>query len=239
MAGEWIKLECATPDKPEVMRAARRLGVERDLVFGKLVRMWGWFDRNSVDGLVDGAVSTDVDALVGLEGFASALMYVGWLHCDDDAEYVSLPNFDRHNGETAKKRALKNKRQANWRAKTVDTNESTHASTREEKRRNNSTTAQPGRNVYPEEFESAWAEYPKRHGDNPKSRAFKAWNARLKEGHTAEEMTEGVRRYAQWCEATGKTGLETVKQAATFFGPDKGFTEAWETQAQRPRGVVV
>lgn len=101
------------------------------------------------------------------------------------------------------------------------------------------TTAHSGRAPYPEEFEQAWGEYPKRHGDNPKNRAFKAWNARLREGHTATEMTEGVRRYAQWCEATGKVGEETVKQAATFFGRDKGFAEPWETKPQRKRGVVV
>jgi hypothetical protein len=101
------------------------------------------------------------------------------------------------------------------------------------------TTARSGRAAYPDEFESAWREYPRRHGDNPKKRAFKAWNARLREGHTAEEMSDGIRRYAAWCEATGKLGQETVKQAATFLGPDKGFTEEWPTRPERQRRTVV
>lgn len=138
MAGEWIKVEITTPDKPELMKAARILGVDRDLVFGKLVRLWGWFDKNSVDGRVDGVVSTDVDRLVDMDGFCEALKSVGWLEYDDDAEIVTLPNFDVHNGETAKQRASRNKRQAKWRENVdggVDKGASTKASTREEKRR--------------------------------------------------------------------------------------------------------
>lgn len=69
--------------------------------------------------------------------------------------------------------------------------------------------------------------YPKRSGDQPWTRARKAIHARLGEGHTAEELVAGVGRYAAWCRATGKVGAETVKMAATFFGPDKPFLEPW------------
>ena len=44
MAGAWIKVEGATADKPEVLKVARILGVNRDEVLGKLVRLWFWFD---------------------------------------------------------------------------------------------------------------------------------------------------------------------------------------------------
>lgn len=142
MAGEWIKLEHATEDKPEVLRMARRLKLDRDLVLGKLVRFWCWLDANCVDGVVDGVVSTDVDALVSQDGFAAALEAVGWLECDDTHECIRIPNFDDHNSESAKKRALKGKRQTSWRRKRdasvdgpVDAPPSTPASTREEKRR--------------------------------------------------------------------------------------------------------
>ena len=142
MAGEWIKLERGTAEKPEIMKLARELKIDRDLVLGKLVRLWCWFDANSVDGRVDGVASTDVDALVTLPGFAAALKNVGWLDFDDEAEIVSVPNFSRHNGESAKKRALKNARQTRWRRERaaqvdddVDAPASTNASTREEKRR--------------------------------------------------------------------------------------------------------
>lgn len=153
MAGDWIKVATATPDKPEVIRAARLLGVDRDLVLGKLVRMWAWFDANSVDGVVDGVVSTDVDAVVALDGFTSVVASVGWVKFDDDAERVSLPNFGDHNGETAKKRALKAKRQEKWRRNSVDGGASTGASTREEKRREEKKEKQARAHALPDDFQ--------------------------------------------------------------------------------------
>ncbi|MFW5453530.1 hypothetical protein [Thioalkalivibrio sulfidiphilus] len=102
-----------------------------------------------------------------------------------------------------------------------------------------SNTARPSKRKateYPPEFETAWAAYPKRAGDNPKRRAFRAWSARAKEGHTADEMLAGVNRYAEFCRATGKVGTETVKQAATFFGPDLAFLEDWAAPAEPRAG---
>jgi hypothetical protein len=83
------------------------------------------------------------------------------------------------------------------------------------------------RGGYTPEFEEAWGFYPKRAGGNNKADAFKAWNARLKDGHTAEVMTAGVVRYATYCRAAGKQNTEFVKQASTFFGPSLHFTEPW------------
>lgn len=89
------------------------------------------------------------------------------------------------------------------------------------------------REPFSTDFESAWAIYPKRDGSNPKGEAFSAWNARLREGHTAEEMLQGVRRYHSWCDARGKTGTETVMQAKRFFGPGKEFTGPWPIAAPK------
>ncbi|HCT5924701.1 TPA: DNA-binding protein [Klebsiella pneumoniae] len=80
---------------------------------------------------------------------------------------------------------------------------------------------------YPEEFELAWREYPKRAGVNSKVDAFKAWTARIKSGATAQELTDGVRRYADYVTAAGKLNTEYVKQASTFFGPSKHYEELW------------
>ena len=115
MAGDWVKVEVATPEKPEVRRLARLLGMERYAVFGRLVKFWSWADANSVDGRVDGVASSDVDDVVEAAGFAEALRKVGWLEFDDDAEMVRVPNFDRHSGKSAKNRALKADRQRRYR----------------------------------------------------------------------------------------------------------------------------
>ncbi|CTU23175.1 phage replisome organizer [Escherichia coli] len=89
-------------------------------------------------------------------------------------------------------------------------------------------TGQPvGRVDYPDVFEQVWREYPLRAGANPKKSAFSAWKARLREGVPPEAMLDGVRRYARYLAATGKTGTEFVQRATTFFGPDRNFENPW------------
>ena len=80
---------------------------------------------------------------------------------------------------------------------------------------------------YPSEFENCWVNYPARAGGNPKRDAFKAWGARLKEGHNAADLLAGTRRYSEFCDATGKRKTEFVMQAARFFGQSKPFLELW------------
>lgn len=70
--------------------------------------------------------------------------------------------------------------------------------------------------------------YPKRAGGYNWPKALKAYIARRKEGHSVEEIQAGTVRYAKFCEATKAAGTQYVKQAVTFYGPDKHFLEAWE-----------
>ena len=88
---------------------------------------------------------------------------------------------------------------------------------------------------FPPEFIAVWEAYPKRNGDNRKVAAYRAWHARIDEGHSAAEILAGTQRYAVWCVATGKTNTEYVKQAVTFFGREKCFLEAWDLPATPPR----
>ncbi|EEV8078846.1 helix-turn-helix domain-containing protein [Escherichia coli] len=94
-----------------------------------------------------------------------------------------------------------------------------------------SAPARSARQEYSPEFEQAWQEYPKRAGGNSKSAAFKAWKARIREGVTPETMLDGVKRYAAWVRVSGNTGTQFVKQASTFFGPDRHFEESWQQPA--------
>ena len=94
-----------------------------------------------------------------------------------------------------------------------------------------SVRVRSNRPEYSPEFEQAWLAYPKRAGGNSKSAAFKAWKARLNDGVNSETMLEGVKRYAGWVSAMGNSGTQFVKQAVTFFGPDRHFEESWEVPA--------
>jgi hypothetical protein len=111
----WIPIDHATPEKPEVLKLARILGVSTDDVIGKLIRFWIWVDKNSVDGVVD-AVDADVDVYMRLHGFAKALENAGWLIIDNENEKITVPNFEERSGKTEKARSLKTQRQARYRA---------------------------------------------------------------------------------------------------------------------------
>lgn len=90
--------------------------------------------------------------------------------------------------------------------------------------------------AYPDEFELVWSIYPKRAGGNSKSDAFKAWNARIRDGTAAEEIYSGVERYGAFVKFEGNLNTQFVKQAKTFFGPGMHFSEPWAIQqAPGPR----
>lgn len=115
MAGNWIKFEVDTPEKPEVLALTVAMGWDDpDLTVGKLLRVWRWFDQQTLEGNAPGVSAALLDRIAGVSGFANAMARVGWLIVSEDG--ISLPNFDRHNGETAKSRALTAKRVAKHKA---------------------------------------------------------------------------------------------------------------------------
>lgn len=125
MSQDWMKIEKHTPGKSEVRKIASIMGISRHDAFGRCFDVWCYFDTNSVDGRVVFADRPTIDDLAGLPGFALAMIQVGWLierHGD-----LSLPNFDRHNGETAKQRSLKARRQAKLRSRIDDLDENSGA----------------------------------------------------------------------------------------------------------------
>ena len=81
---------------------------------------------------------------------------------------------------------------------------------------------------YPESFEQLWSYYPKRAGNNPKRKAFNAYNARIKQGHDYDSMINGLKRYCTWCKATGILNTSYVMHMSTFLGLDENFLEDWE-----------
>jgi len=132
MAGDWIKIEVTMPDKPEVAMIAESLKIDHDSVVGKLLRFWIWADLQSVDGDALGVTLSFLDRLTNCPGFSDALVSVGWLISRNGR--LSVPNFDRHNGQTAKSRALTKDRMKRSRYGTSVT-KSSPEKRREEKRR--------------------------------------------------------------------------------------------------------
>lgn len=108
MRRPWIKIETATPDKPEICAIATRLRIDTDSVVGKLVRLWSWAEVNRVKGNDIGVTKEFIDKLVGRKGFAEALEAAGWLRAE--GESLQFSNFERHNGNASKIRGQTAKR---------------------------------------------------------------------------------------------------------------------------------
>jgi hypothetical protein len=116
MAGDWIKIEKSLHDKPEVEQISDMTGLDVWGVCGRLVAVWAWADSHTVNGDVQGVTAAKIDRIAEHNGFAMAMsstMPVPWLLIDSHG--LTFPSFDRHNGKSAKSRAVKNRRQARWR----------------------------------------------------------------------------------------------------------------------------
>lgn len=139
MAGDWLKFEINTPEKPEVLSITVDMGWDDpDLVVGKLLRLWRWFDQHTENGNADNVTLALLDRIIGVTGFCEAVAKVGWLIVTEAG--IELPNFERHNGKTAKNRALTAKRVANHKSNAKGNDKGNAASVtsalpREEKRR--------------------------------------------------------------------------------------------------------
>jgi hypothetical protein len=114
MAGDWIKLEHATADKPEVFRISETLSIAPEHALGCLIRIWVWADQQIEKGNALSVTETTIDRIARVTGFGEAMTNAGWLVVTETE--VLFPNFDRHNGQTSKTRALTAKRVAKHKA---------------------------------------------------------------------------------------------------------------------------
>lgn len=122
---DWIKIEKTLPDKLEVLQLAGLLGISEDEVVGKLFRFWCWVDSNLKTCNADGVTFVTLDRIANCSGFAAGLVKVGWLKGREGR--LLIPNFDRHFGQTAKTRAVTNKRVKAYREGAKNTPENCNA----------------------------------------------------------------------------------------------------------------
>jgi len=141
MAGEWIKVELHLPEKPEVLQIADSTKMAPNAVVGALIQVWGWASRNcNADGVTTIAAFSHLNKLAGHDGFAESMVEAGWLRVKDAK--ITFVNFDRHNSQTAKERALVgrrvNKHRSNADVTDVKRSERYKSVTREEKNKERS-----------------------------------------------------------------------------------------------------
>lgn len=137
MAGDWIKMRTGIFTHPKVVRMASALKADGrpDVlrVVGGLMSVWSLFDAHSVDGVLSGYTHDVIDDHLRWPGFSRAMEAVGWIESSEVDSSMSLPDFDTHNGQSAKRRAQDADRKRDVRK--TSANEADKKRTREEKRR--------------------------------------------------------------------------------------------------------
>lgn len=211
MAGDWIKMRVDLTDDPAVIGISVATGLDEFSVVGRLHKFWSWADSHTTNGnatvtlpsLQNHGESVSIawiDRYLQATGFAQSLIDVGWLVVDDSG--IHLPNFDRHNGQTAKQRALTSKRVAKKRSAECNgagVTESLPEKRREEKREPPNGGSKTPRNrkksgaASGSAAEVIYQEYPLKVG---KPAALKAITEALKKCEFAD-LLASVREYAE------------------------------------------
>ncbi len=131
MAGDWIKMRADLHTHPKVVRMMSALKADKLRVIGGLHAVWCLFDAHTDDGQLDGYSPEVMDEYLGWNGFSAAMIAIGWLI--NNGESLSMPEFDEHNGQCAKRRAQETQRKREARKMSAPNTDKKR--TREEKRR--------------------------------------------------------------------------------------------------------
>ena len=183
MAGDWIKMRTDLHRHPKVVRMASALNADRLRVIGGLHAVWSVFDEHSTDGLLEGYDLTSMDETIGWPGFSAALERVNWLVVTD-GEGLTMPEFDEHNGQSAKRRAQETKRKREARASASDPDDVDDLSasdadkkrSREEKSKSINTPPTPRKKRGEgQRFNDLWLTWPKNERKQEKAKCLEPW----------------------------------------------------------------
>lgn len=236
MAGDWLKIEKDTPEKPEIAGISAALDISPEVAFAKCFKLWRWADSNLESGHAPRVTKAFLDSIVGMSGFAQAMVDVGWLSNGNDA--IEFPNFDRHMSQSAKRRGLAANRKQKQRGAECHAPRVTKAGPekrREEKnKRREKSAAKPPPRPRNELFD-AIAEVT---GFDPATSGplIGKVSATLKDaGYTPDDVREFARRYWEFCPYARDSGGErpTPPELEKYIGRIR----ASPAPSQPPRGA--
>ena len=99
---EWIKVQEKIIRDPVVMEQSDALNLDPRIIAWSWVTLWNWARETTGTGFVGRITPSRIDSIVGITGFAQ---HAGeWLLFRDGG--VEFPNWDRHNSDGAKERAM-------------------------------------------------------------------------------------------------------------------------------------
>lgn len=116
---DWIKVRHALVRSAKIRLMAKAMNLNMKgkqlIALGLAVKWLCWIDEQTEDGKTH-LLPGELDEEMGWEGLASALISIGWAAQDEEGRVVAL-EFDKHSGETAKKRAEAARRKGLQRAR--------------------------------------------------------------------------------------------------------------------------
>jgi len=159
---------------PAVVRIATGQKMDRFSVVGRLHKIWAWANEHLADGQDVPIDSEFLDALVECQGFSDSLRSVGWLSGRDGS--LCFPSFERHNGASAKARALDASRKKQTREtseKCPDSNRTKLGPDKNRIDKKSNTKNTKKKNETPHGFETWWGLYPKKVAKGHAEAAYK------------------------------------------------------------------
>ena len=111
---DWIKMRPALLNDPKVIQMATELDLDKFAVAGRLFAVWSWANQYSENGHGLTVTEAFLNALAERSDFTAAMRRAGWLEGVDGA--LSMPNYEQHNGQLARQKAVTAKRQRRHRS---------------------------------------------------------------------------------------------------------------------------
>ena len=108
MANDWIKIRKDLPGDPNVASIATICDISIAETVLALIKFWSWADSHSVDGKDITVTTAFMDDHCRVRNLSEALRTTNWLEVSNGT--VSIPNFDVHLSQSAKRRAVDQKR---------------------------------------------------------------------------------------------------------------------------------
>jgi hypothetical protein len=197
MANNWIKFVKSNVTDGRIRQTAKRCNAKTVTILGALVTLWSFADDHlDNNGVLIGWTFEDFNDEVDVENFCQSLPD-SWIALSDQG-FIQLPNYLEHNGETAKQRALSNKRVAKNRAqkkcnaKTVTgAKKVVTQKTRPEERREDKIREEEIKekkkvkkaSSYSKGFLDFWEVYPKKIGKGIAAKSYTSAVKRVSEEH--------------------------------------------------------
>jgi len=199
MAGDWIKMRMDLVDDPAVIWMAEQLGMPEPCIVGYLHTVWSWASRQCNAGSVTGVTLSSLQRISRCSKIPELMLSVGWLEAleIDGKPVLRFPNWERHNSQSAKQRALTKSRVDKVRASTCNAASVTKAlpEKRREEKSNTPYKSPKGdapQQRYSQDFERWWLAYPKRVGKDAAARAFRVARTKV----DRDELQQVTERYA-------------------------------------------